>query len=106
MDANTILRRPLITEKITVLKDRKKRNGDPLNQYAFEVSSSANKIQIRAAVEKKFNVKVDSIRTLSVKGKNRARYTKTGVNYGRTRSWKKAIVTLAKDNKIEFVEGA
>lgn len=103
---NKILRRPIVTEKMTIMKDKKKRNGEPLNQYAFEVSKDCNKIEIKAAVEKKFNVKVDSVRTSNVTGKSKVRYTKGGVNYGRSRSWKKAVITLAKDNKIEFVEGA
>ncbi len=102
---NKILKRPIVTEKMTIMKDKKKRNGEPLNQYAFEVSKDANKIDIKAAIEKKFNVKVDSVRTSHVSGKSRVRYTRAGVNYGQTRSWKKAVVTLAKDNKIEFVEG-
>lgn len=103
---NKILRRPIVTEKMTIMKDKKKRNGEPLNQYAFEVSKDSNKIEIKVAVEKKFNVKVDSVRTSNVMGKSKVRYTKGGVNYGRSRNWKKAVVTLAKDNKIEFVEGA
>lgn len=103
---NKILKRPIVTEKMTIMKDKKKRNGEPLNQYAFEVSKDANKIEIKTAVEKKFNVKVDSVRTSNVMGKSKVRYTKGGVNYGHSRSWKKAVITLAKDNKIEFVEGA
>jgi len=103
---NKILRRPIVTEKMTIMKDKKKRNGEPLNQYAFEVSKDSNKIEIKVAVEKKFNVKVDSVRTSNVMGKSKVRYTKGGVNYGRGRNWKKAVITLAKDNKIEFVEGA
>ncbi|MBX7151143.1 50S ribosomal protein L23 [bacterium] len=103
---NQILRRPVITEKMTILKDKKKRNGEILNQYAFEVSKDANKMEIKQAIEKKFNVKVDSVRTINVMGKAKIRWTKAGRTEGKSRDWKKAVVTLAKDNKIEFVEGA
>ncbi len=103
---NQVLKLPVITEKMTGLKDRKKRNGEPLNQYAFEVTRDANKIEIKKAVEKKFNVKVISVRTVNVGGKRRVRWTRHGRTEGRSPDRKKAIVTLAKDNKIEFVEGA
>jgi large subunit ribosomal protein L23 len=102
---NKILKYPVITEKMTILRDKKKRNGEPLNQYAFEVAKNAKKAEIRTAVEMKFNVKVDSIRTINVGGKNRQRWTASGRTSGKSPDWKKAIVTLAKDNKIEFVEG-
>ncbi len=103
---NQILKRPLITEKISLMKDKKKRNGEPLNQYGFEISKDANKIDVKHAIEKKFSVKVLSVRTINVLGKSRSRFTRAGRTEGKSRDWKKAIVTLAKDNKIEFVEGA
>jgi large subunit ribosomal protein L23 len=103
---NQILKRPLITEKVSLLKDKKKRNGEPLNQYAFEISKDANKIDVKHAIEKKFNVKVLSVRTINVLGKSRMRQTRAGRTEGKSRDWKKAIVSLAKDDKIEFVEGA
>ena len=103
---NRILKRPLVTEKMTILQDKKKRNGEPLNQYAFVVNTDANKMELKKAIELKFKVKVESIRTLTVKGKNVSRMTRAGLTKGRRSDWKKAIVTLAKDNKIEFVEGA
>jgi large subunit ribosomal protein L23 len=103
---NQILKRPLITEKVSLLKDKKKRNGEPLNQYAFEISKDANKIDVKHAIEKKFSVKVLSVRTINVLGKSRMRMTRAGRTEGKSRDWKKAIVTLAKDDKIEFVEGA
>ncbi len=101
-----VLRRPVITEKATLIKDRRKRNGDPLNQYIFEVAPDANKIEVKKAIEQKYNVKVSSVRTILVKGKIRVRFTKSGRTEGSTGDWKKAVVTLAKDHKIEFVEGA
>jgi large subunit ribosomal protein L23 len=103
---NYVLKRPVITEKATLIKDRPKRNGEPLNQYVFEVARDANKIEVKQAIEQKYSVKVASVRTVNVKGKIRTRFTKSGRTEGRTSDWKKAVVTLVKDNKIEFVEGA
>lgn len=103
---NKILIRPVITEKMTILQDKKKRNGEPLNQYGFIVEKGATKTEIKKAIEKHFNVKVTSVRTINVEGKSSVRYTKRGFVQGKRADRKKAIVTLAKDNKIEFVEGA
>ena len=89
-----IIIRPVITEKSSSLM--------AFNKYTFEVHKSANKIQIRNAIEKVFNVKVKSVNTMNVKGKLRRR----GNTKGYTRSWKKAIVQLMPDNRIEFFEGA
>jgi large subunit ribosomal protein L23 len=91
-----ILRRPLVTEKMTILQDKR--------QYAFEVDTEANKVEIARAVEKKFNVTVESIRTLSLKGKAKSQLTRRGRFSGRTSHWKKAIVTLKEGEKIDFVE--
>ena len=102
---NKILIRPIITEKMMQLKDKPKRNGDPLNQYAFEVTTDSNKIEIKKAVEAKYNVKVLSVRTLNVKGKKRVRFTKSGRFSGQTRDWKKAMVTVEKDQTLDFIEG-
>jgi large subunit ribosomal protein L23 len=76
------------------------------NQYAFDVSLNASKIEISNAVEKKFNVKVKSIRTVSVKGKSRTQFTKKGRFTGFKSARKKAIVTLDKDSKIDLFETA
>ncbi len=90
-----IIIRPVITEKSSSLM--------AYNKYTFEVHKSANKIQIRNAVEAVFqNVKVLSVHTMNVKGKLRRR----GATKGYTRSWKKAIVQLSPESKIEFFEGA
>lgn len=91
-----ILKRPLVTEKMTVLQDKR--------QYAFEVDTDANKVEIARAVEKKFNVTVESIRTLMLKGKTKSQLTRRGRFAGRTSHWKKAIVTLKGGEKIDFVE--
>ena len=90
-----IIRRPLITEKGTDLKDR-------TNQYLFEVARDANKIEIKRAVESLFRVKVRQVRTLSIKGKKK----RLGRFIGRTSDWKKAVATLREGETIEFFEGA
>ena len=91
-----ILKRPLVTEKMTTLQDK--------GQYAFEVDTDANKVEIARAIEKTFNVTVESIRTLMFKGKTKSQLTRRGRFAGRTSHWKKAIVTLKEGEKIEFVE--
>lgn len=73
-------------------------------QYAFEVDTDANKIEIARAVEKKFHVTVESIRTMMHKGKAKAQLTRRGRFAGRTAHWKKAIITLKEGEKIDFVE--
>ena len=90
-----ILKRPLLSEKSTAVQDK-------LNQVAFEVDVDANKLQIQQAVEKRFNVKVTKVRTLNFMGKLK----RMGRYEGRRRAWKKAIVTLAQGQKIEFFENA
>ncbi len=91
-----ILVRPLITEKNTMLQES-------LNQYSFEVGVDCNKIEITNAVEKKFNVKVTKVRTIVSKGKKKSQMTKKGRFEGYRANRKKAIVTLHKDNKIDFL---
>lgn len=93
-EAYQIIRRPLITEKGTDLRDQ-------TNQYLFEVAGDANKIEIKRAVETLFRVKVRQVRTLSVKGKTK----RLGRFVGRTPGWKKAIATLKEGETIEFFEG-
>jgi large subunit ribosomal protein L23 len=93
---SAILKRPLITEKMTALADKR--------QYAFEVDLNANKIEIARAIEKKFNVTVESIRTIRSKGKRKSQMTKRGRIPGKRADFKKAIVTLKLDQKIDFFE--
>ena len=88
-----VLRRPLITEKNTMLQVQ--------NKYVFEVADGANKLQVKQAVEKAFKVKVTGVNVITVPGKTR-RVRRQMVQ---TRSWKKAIVTLREKDKIEFFEG-
>jgi len=93
MHSYEVLRRPVITEKNTMLIEQ--------NKYTFEVSRDANKPQIKEAVEKAFKVKVSSVNVIHVPGKMR----RAGRRRGMTPSWKKAVVTLEPGNKIELFEG-
>lgn len=95
MRVQEIIRRPLITEKSTELKDER-------NIVAFEVAVDANKIEIRRAVEAQFKVKVAEVRVANVRGKMR----RQGMHTGKRPNWKKAYVRLADGEKsIEFFEG-
>ena len=102
-----IIKRPLLTEKGTLLKET---GGQPdgevdpetlKSQLLFEVARDANKIEIRHAVEKLWNVDVVSVRTAVVRGKEK----KVGRHVGRQSNWKKAVVTIAPGQNIEFFEG-
>ena len=76
--------------------------GEKLNRYGFIVDRDANKIQIKAAVEQAYNVTVADVNTINYYGKKKSRFTKAGVLKGRTNHFKKAIVTLAGEDKIDF----
>jgi len=88
-----VLRRPLITEKNTLLQAQ--------GRYAFEVAAKANKQQIKQAVEAAFKVGVTAVNTMTVPGKQR----RVGRRQVLTSPWKKAIVTLKPGDKIELFEG-
>ncbi len=90
-----IIIKPIVTEKMTV-------QGEKLNRYGFIVDRDANKIQIKAAVEQMYNVSVAAVNTLNYHGKKKSRYTKAGILRGRENHYKKAYVTLAGDDKIDF----
>ncbi len=90
-----ILVKPLVTEKLTA-------QGEKLNRYGFKVDKKANKLQIKKAIEAMYGVTVESVNTVVVGGKKKNRYTKGGFIQGRTSTYKKAIVTVAKDDKIDF----
>lgn len=89
-----LLIRPLLTEKGTKIQEH-------TNQYFFEVRKDANKIEIKKAVEKLFNVKVEAVNTLRMPGK----WKRLGRSMGRSNGWKKAIVTLREGEVIELFEG-
>ena len=93
MNAHQIILRPLITEKNTNLM--------AYNKYSFEVDRSANKTQIKRAIEEIFKVSVTKVHTMNMRGKMRRR----GMRFGYTADWKKAIVTLAEGDRIELFEG-
>ncbi len=76
--------------------------GEKLGHYGFIVEYNANKIQIRQAIEKLYNVTVDSVNTMRVPGKIRTRSTKGGMSRGTTGAYKKAVVTLKKGDTIDF----
>lgn len=90
-----ILIKPIVTEKMTA-------QGEKLNCYGFIVDRNANKLQIKAAVEQMYNVSVSNVNTLNYHGKRKSRYTKSGLLKGRNNHYKKAYVTLAGDDKIDF----
>lgn len=91
----SILLKPVVTEKMT-------REGEDFNRYGFIVPRSANKIEVKEAVEKMYSVKVDSVNTMVTPGKKKSRYTKTGVVQGNSGTYKKAIVTLVDGDIIDF----
>jgi large subunit ribosomal protein L23 len=95
MNANQIIRRPLVTEKSTIIREEQ-------NVLSFEVDTKANKIQVKNAVEELFKVKVEDVRLFNVRGKMK----RMGRNVGKRRDWRKAYVRLKAGEKApEFVEG-
>jgi large subunit ribosomal protein L23 len=76
--------------------------GDKFNRYGFLVAKNANKLQIRKAVEELYGVTVNSVNTMRYGGKIKTRNTKSGLLVGKTAATKKAVVTLAEGNKIDF----
>ena len=90
-----ILLKPIVTEKMTA-------QSEDLNKYGFIVDKRANKIQIKNAVEEMYGVTVEYVNTMRYAGKRKSRYTRSGVIEGRTKSYKKAIVTLANGETIDF----
>jgi large subunit ribosomal protein L23 len=94
MNLSDVIKKPLITEKATLLKGTS-------NAVLFAVDTRANKNEVREAVEKMFRVKVLDVRTMTVPGKVKRRGRTVGLRPG----WKKAVVTLKEGDKIEFFEG-
>jgi large subunit ribosomal protein L23 len=93
--AKTILIKPIITEKAEMLSEN-------LGKYSFVVHSGANKIEVRNAVEEMYGVTVDSVNTMIMPAKIKNRMTRSGVLKGRVSGYKKAIVTLADGEEIDF----
>jgi len=90
-----ILIKPIVTEKMTA-------QGEDFNRYGFVVAKDANKLEIKQAVEELYQVKVSEVNTMRYAGKRKQRYTKSGVTVGKTSSYKKAVVTLAEGEVIDF----
>ena len=96
MNANQVIRRPLVTEKSTIQREQ------GTNVIAFEVDSNANKIEVKNAVEELFKVKVDEVRLFNVRGKVK----RMGRYSGKRRDWRKAYVRLKEGEKApDFIEG-
>lgn len=90
----TVLKRPLVTEKVSELNEKGK--------YGFVVDNDANKVEIKKAVEKLYGVTVEKVSTMRYQGKAKTRYTKAKVISGRTNGFKKAIVTVREGEVIDF----
>ena len=90
-----IIIKPIATEKATALSEK-------LNKFSFVVEKTANKVQIKKAVEKMYNITVETVNTAVFLGKLKRRNTKKGLVVGRKNSYKKAVVTLKKGDTIDF----
>ncbi len=92
-DLSKVIKRPMITEQGAMMRET-------YNQYIFQVAPEANKMEIRQAVEHFFGVKVTQVRTMNYRGKIK----RMGRHSGKRADWKKAIVTLAKDDSIDLFD--
>ena len=88
--------KPLVTEKMTAITEKQG------NKFGFIVRPDANKIEIKKEVEAQYNVTVTDVNTCVYAGKNKSRYTRSGLLKGRTNAFKKAIVTLKEGDVIDF----
>ena len=93
----SVLIKPLVTEKVSDLNEKGK--------YGFIVDRKANKVEIKKAVEQMYGVSVESVNTMQYQGKQKTRYTKSRIVTGRTGSFKKAIITVAEGEVIDFYSG-
>jgi len=104
MDATQIILEPVLTEKTNLLKE------ETAKKYVFKVHKKANKIQVSKAVEDLFSVKPVSCNIINVQGKKKANRPVSAKSFkrgfGKTASWKKAVVTLAPGQSIDILEGA
>ncbi len=90
-----IVLKPIVTEKMTAISEK-------LNRYGFYVSKEANKIEIKEAIEKLYDVNVDKVWTMRYAGKSKSRYTKTGMSNGKSTAYKKAVVSLSEGETIDI----
>ena len=86
---------PIVTEKANAISEK-------TNRFSFKVSPDANKYQIKDAVEKLYDVKVVGVSAMNYEGKKKMRYTKRGIQRGKVAAFKKAVVTLAEGQTIDF----
>ncbi|SMC64196.1 50S ribosomal protein L23 [Cellulophaga tyrosinoxydans] len=91
----SVLIKPIITEKMTS-------DSELYNRYGFIVNPNANKLQIKEAVETAYGVSVEKVRTMNYGPSRKTRYTKTGVQHGKTNAYKKAIVEVAEGDIIDY----
>ena len=91
----SILIKPIITEKAT-------NDSELNNRYTFQVNTKANKVEIKKAVEAAYGVSVEKVRTINVRPDRKTKFTKTGVQHGKTNAVKKAIVQLAEGEVIDL----
>ena len=102
MDRQEIILNPILTEKSSMIMEG-------LNKYVFKVNVKANKIQIKNEIERRFKISVLNVRTMNYKGKSKNTTIRSGGHVlrssGKRESWKKAIVTLKKGDKINLVDG-
>jgi large subunit ribosomal protein L23 len=90
-----IIQKPIITEKMTAISEK-------LQQYGFIVDRRANKLQIKEAIKDLYGVEVVTVNTMNYAGKRKSRFTKTGIVAGKVPAFKKAVVTLAEGETIDF----
>ncbi len=93
----SVLIRPLVTEKVSAMNEHGK--------YGFVVSKSANKVEIKREIEKTYGVTVEEVKTMVQPGKRKTRYSKSGIIAGKTSAYKKALVTVAEGDIIDFYSG-
>ena len=93
---SSILKRPIITEKTAAFAEK------GLNKYAFEVDLRASKDQIKREIERVYEVEIEGVNTMIVRGKSRTRQTRRGVVHGKSSNYKKAVVTLVEGEEIDF----
>jgi len=91
----SILIKPIITEKATLASDSK-------NCYSFQLNTKSNKVEIKKAVEAAYGVSVEKVRTINVRPDRKTKFTKTGIQHGKTNAVKKALVQLAEGETIDL----
>jgi len=99
MKINDILIEPVLTEKMLKLQENERK-------YAFKVHRDANKINVKQAIQQRFDVIVQDVNIINIKGKSKKMNTRRGITRGKRSDWKKAVVTLRKGDSINFFEGA